>query len=123
MSDKFDILDSVDDVVDVLLLEHREQHRNGLQLGVIQEYVEDGAITVDEMVRRFEARLKSKLGIKDPNPVRLPDGKIECFTLVEDGERFCCGVCGCNVFCKPNDQNLDLYQCNSCKSKYQGRDE
>jgi hypothetical protein len=119
MMDKFDILDSVDDVVDVLLEDHRREERNGVGVGDIQEAIETNVIALEEMVKRFEARLKAKLGIKTPNPVRLPDGKIECFKITD----FDCTVCGCNVFRKPDDTNLDLYQCNSCDSKYQARDE
>jgi hypothetical protein len=116
---KFDILDSVDDIVDVLLDEHRREERNGVLFGEIQEAIEGEVITVREIIKRFDSRLHAKLGIKKPNPVRLPNGKVECFLIKE----FACPVCGCNVYHKPDDTNLDLFQCNSCESKFQARDE
>jgi len=116
---KFDILDSVDDLLDCLLDTHRREERNGVKQGDIQDAIKDEVITLKDIVKRFDARLHAKLGIKKPNPVRLPDGKVECFKITD----FDCAVCGCNIYHKPDDTNLDLYQCNSCESKYQARDE
>lgn len=44
-------------------------------------------------------------------------GLPESFTPRINGRMFRC-KCECNVFSKPNDQNLDLYECNSCGELY-----
>lgn len=47
----------------------------------------------------------------------LKDGKLENFTIKLSGKdnlEPCPKKCGCNVFHKPDNQNLALYKCNSC---------
>ncbi|ENA37461.1 hypothetical protein HMPREF1487_04379 [Pseudomonas sp. HPB0071] len=51
-------------------------------------------------------------------PVLDKHGKLENFTIRIAGERFRCD-CRCNVFNKPDDRDLNLYQCNSCRTEYQ----
>lgn len=51
--------------------------------------------------------------------VTLKDGSLENFTLPIKGKlQFCPNNCGCNVFHKPDDKNLNLYKCNSCNCKF-----
>lgn len=50
-------------------------------------------------------------------PVKLPDGSKEQFTVRIAGRLAGC-PCGCNVFHKPDDRTLDLYQCNGCGSRF-----
>lgn len=49
----------------------------------------------------------------------MKDGKLENFTVSINGKNFKCS-CGCNVFHKPDDTKLELYQCNACGTQYQG---
>ena len=51
------------------------------------------------------------------NAVKLPDGSLHQFTLRVGGKAFRC-ACGCNVFHKPNKENLDLFECNGCGEQY-----
>lgn len=46
-------------------------------------------------------------------PVLLPDGSLHQYTISIEGNFFFC-ECGCNVFHKPDDRNLNKYKCNSC---------
>jgi hypothetical protein len=57
------------------------------------------------------------MAITQPVPVRTPDGKIHEFILNVDGKRFFC-PCNCNVFHKPDDRDLELYQCNCCGTQF-----
>lgn len=50
--------------------------------------------------------------------VTTKGGTVENFTPRINGKIFRCS-CGCNVFSKPNDQNLDLYECNGCGALYE----
>lgn len=50
-------------------------------------------------------------------PVRLEDGKIETFILTVGEKEFSC-KCGCNCFHKPDNTKLNIYECNSCKTRY-----
>ena len=54
----------------------------------------------------------------DQQPVRLPDGTVQQFTLRIDGKRYVC-PCWCNVFHKPDRENLDVYQCNGCGQQFE----
>lgn len=45
-------------------------------------------------------------------PVKL-NGETQSFMLVIAGENYRC-ECGCNVFHKPDDTDLNRYKCNSC---------
>lgn len=51
-------------------------------------------------------------------PVRLPDGSLENFTLKVAGKPFRC-ECGCNVFHKPDKAKLEWYKCNACGTVYE----
>lgn len=51
--------------------------------------------------------------------VRLPDGSIENFTIRINGRLFKCN-CGCNVFHKPDRKHLNIYECNACKTRFEG---
>lgn len=54
----------------------------------------------------------------EDKPVRHPDGRLWEFVIpVEGGGHFRCS-CGCNVFHKPNDKRLELFQCNACPRRY-----
>ena len=58
---------------------------------------------------------------KSIQPVLHPDGNRHQFTVRIDGSLFRCG-CGCNVFHKPDDTDLELYECNSCGNWYRSGD-
>lgn len=51
-------------------------------------------------------------------PVLNDDGTLHNFTLKIGGKLYCC-KCGCNVFHKPDRNNLDMYQCNGCESQFE----
>lgn len=53
-----------------------------------------------------------------PTPV-MKNGKMEEFIVRVAGKPFRCN-CGCNVFHKPDDTDLELYQCNACGEQYRG---
>ena len=55
---------------------------------------------------------------KGPQPVLLPDGALQQLTLLIAGKRYVC-PCRCNVFNKPDRENLDLYECNSCGHQFE----
>lgn len=50
-------------------------------------------------------------------PVRDERGNLENFLIKVAGLPFKC-TCGCNVFHKPDSNDLDLYQCNACETKF-----
>jgi hypothetical protein len=54
-----------------------------------------------------------------PQPVRTADGNKENFTIRSSGKFFHC-QCGCNVFHKPDDRDLELYECNACGIQFEG---
>ena len=57
-----------------------------------------------------------------PEPVKLPSGEVENFTLRIAGKLTRCPHgCGCNVFHKPDNRRLDLYQCNSCDGRFEAK--
>jgi hypothetical protein len=55
---------------------------------------------------------------KATQPVRSADGSLENFTLRIAGKPYRC-QCLCNVFHKPDDGNLELYECNSCGQRFE----
>ena len=55
---------------------------------------------------------------KGMQPVRTADGKLENFTLRIAGQPYRC-VCRCNVFHKPDRENMELYECNSCGQQFE----
>lgn len=55
----------------------------------------------------------------EPQPVKNPDGSIENFTVRLTNGRFYHCECGCNVFHKPDDGNLNLYRCNACENAFE----
>jgi DNA-directed RNA polymerase subunit RPC12/RpoP len=55
--------------------------------------------------------------MSDRQPVLMPDGKLHQFLLSVAGKGFRC-ACGCNVFHKPDDQDLCRYKCNSCGEEF-----
>ena len=59
----------------------------------------------DSMMKSFTPETK---------PV-MKDGKLENFMI----RGFQCH-CTCNVFHKPDDTKLNLYQCNACETQYEG---
>lgn len=52
-------------------------------------------------------------------PVIDKDGKLMQFMIKTDGISFRC-TCTCNVFHKPDKNNLKLLECNSCRIRYIG---
>ena len=55
----------------------------------------------------------------------MKDDTLENFvfrTSDSNGAYFRC-QCGCNVFHKPDDTKLELYQCNACDTQYEGSDD
>ena len=54
---------------------------------------------------------------KDDNYVRNPDGTLENFTVRIDGKFFRCH-CRCNVFTKPDKNDLNKFECNGCGEIY-----
>lgn len=50
--------------------------------------------------------------------VKLPDGSLENFMLRIGGKPYRC-ECGCNVFHKPDNKRLDLYECNGCEQRFE----
>ena len=54
---------------------------------------------------------------KERKPLLHPDGGLHQFMLKVGGKHFRC-ECGCNVFHKPDDADLELYECNSCGNWY-----
>jgi hypothetical protein len=55
---------------------------------------------------------------KHKNSVKDEDGSLYNFTPRINGTMFRCS-CGCNVFHKPNKEDLDLYKCNGCGTLYE----
>jgi hypothetical protein len=58
---------------------------------------------------------------KERKPLLHPDGSLHQFMLKVGGSHFRC-ECGCNVFHKPDDTDLELYECNSCGNWYRASD-
>lgn len=58
------------------------------------------------------------LNDKAPQPVRNADGSLENFLLRIAGQPYRC-QCRCNVFHKPDRENLELYECNSCGEQFE----
>lgn len=59
------------------------------------------------------------------NPPKLPikavrdeNGNLENFQVKIAGKHHRC-ECGCNVFHKPDDNNLDIYECNACGVQFE----
>jgi predicted SprT family Zn-dependent metalloprotease len=46
------------------------------------------------------------------------DGTLHNFTLRVGGKPYRC-ACGCNVFHKPDREDLGLYQCNACEQQFE----
>lgn len=73
---------------------------------------------------RHEANVKHFFSVKtqekddeEEQPVLL-NGQVEQFIVnTVGGHSFFC-QCGCNVFHKPDRTDLDVYQCNSCGTRY-----
>lgn len=63
------------------------------------------------------------LASEDPptKPVRNPDGTLENFIVRVGGKSFRCH-CTCNVFHKPDDTRLELYECNACGSQFESEE-
>lgn len=58
---------------------------------------------------------------KIPQPLREEDGSLKQFMFRNyqlSGRSFYC-ECGCNVFHRPDRENLDLYKCNCCWREYE----
>ena len=55
---------------------------------------------------------------KGPQPVLLPGGELQQFTLRIASKPYRC-PCGCNVFHKPNRENVGLYECNGCEQQFE----
>lgn len=54
------------------------------------------------------------------NAVKNEDGSLyNTWVKLPDGKRFRCD-CGCELFHKPDKNDLDLYCCNSCGTHYRG---
>lgn len=50
-------------------------------------------------------------------PLLQEDGSLHQFTLKIEGQPYRCN-CGCNVFHKPDQENLNIYKCNSCEETF-----
>ena len=57
---------------------------------------------------------------KPYSTVRNDDGKLRNFFIRINGHLFQC-ECGCNVFHKPDSNNVKLYKCNSCEQEFNGK--
>jgi len=55
---------------------------------------------------------------KAPEPLRRADGSLNEFMVRIGGKSYRCG-CGCNVFHKPDKDDLDLYECNACGQQFE----
>jgi hypothetical protein len=75
---------------------------------------------LDDPVDTFLQNVRDVTQSRDPyaNAVKK-DGKLEEFTLKTHGSDnfFYCDY-GCNVFHKPDKEDLDLYKCNACGYEY-----
>jgi hypothetical protein len=73
----------------------------------------DGVKAIIRIISEFVEPITKDRGDEEQVPVRLPDGSLHQFMLKEAGKPYRC-ECGCNVFHKPDDQRLHIYECNSC---------
>lgn len=73
-----------------------------------------------ERCREYVERIHPVESFRNPMPVLNEDGKIRDFMPTIGGHSFYC-KCGANVFQKPDDQQLDLYECNGCGELYRGK--
>jgi hypothetical protein len=51
-------------------------------------------------------------------PVINDDGTLRNFMLRVGGKPYRC-ECGCNVFHKPDQKKVDLYECNACETRFE----
>lgn len=58
---------------------------------------------------------------KYKNAVLNDDGTVKSFTISCHGEYIYCSICGANCFHKPNKEDLSIYKCNTCDTKYKYR--
>jgi hypothetical protein len=63
----------------------------------------------------MSAQIKREGKVK---PVTHADGSLHNFMLKVAGRSFSCD-CGCNVFTKPDDADLNKFKCNSCGVIYE----
>lgn len=70
----------------------------------------------EKIIEAWNNRNKPK---PESEPVLDKNGKIENFIMSSGGKPFRCH-CGCNVFHKPDNKKLTLYECNSCHTEYIG---
>jgi hypothetical protein len=54
-------------------------------------------------------------------PLLHEDGTLHQFMPKVNGVTFRC-ECGCNVFHKPDKDDPELFECNSCQTWYRGED-
>lgn len=54
---------------------------------------------------------------EDTVPLMHADGAVCQFRVRVQGKVFQC-ECGCRVFHKPDEQNLDRYECNDCSQQF-----
>lgn len=87
------------------------------QLEALQTQFEQQLSVLHEPGAHEKLQQIGKEPLQLPNPVTV-DGKVADFTVRIGGKPFFCD-CGCNVFHKPDDENLHLYQCNACGTQYQ----
>lgn len=73
----------------------------------------------NEAIEEYEKEVKKQNAENEIKPVLNEDGTIKNFLIKTAEGSFRCH-CKCNVFHKPNDKKLKEYQCNSCKTIYEG---
>ena len=74
---------------------------------------------VEELIAVRETPSEQTPDDKFCNAVCNDDGTLRNFTLRIDGKSFRC-ECGCNVFHKPDRNNVNLYKCNGCGQEFNG---
>lgn len=96
------------------LLEHAKFSQNCLVEEGIWEGNED-----EDLFKEISSYLGDLPEVTKPlnKPPVLKNGVPEEFTLKVAGKRFFCS-CGCNVFHKPDNKNLELYRCNCCETEF-----
>lgn len=74
---------------------------------------------VEELIAVSETLSEQTADHKFCNAVCNDDGTLRNFTLRIDGKIFRC-ECGCNVFHKPDRNDVNLYKCNGCGQEFNG---
>jgi hypothetical protein len=67
---------------------------------------------------RLETPVRPPAADRYARAVLHDDGTLHNFILRVGGKPYRC-ACGCNVFHKPDREDLGLYQCNACEQQFE----